>query len=324
MRAYYNEVDHYAAQWLENLAGNRQIASGIVDRRDIRIVDGDDLDRFTQCHFFAGIGVWSYALRLAGWPDDWPIWTGSCPCQPFSGAGKRRGTEDERHLWSVWFDLIRKRRPGIILGEQVASPDGYAWFDDVQADMEGLGYACGAVVTPAAGYGAQHERHRIYWMAYALPARRTEGWSRTGDGQTAGMRSFSKLADACGSRRGPRRGTNANGADWTEQWRTVDASGGFSGLDHARASDTGRTIWNPSPNGGNAQLDRQVAHILLENPQPARLTATGEMQTGFFAGMANGGQLDPEHSRWLMGLPIAWANCAPTETPSSLRKRQNS
>jgi DNA (cytosine-5)-methyltransferase 1 len=169
--AYYNEIDPYAAEWLRNLIKAGVIAPGDVDERSIAYVHPDDIRGYTQCHFFAGIGVWSYALRLAGWPDDRPIWTGSCPCQPFSGAGKRKGFADDRHLWPVWFDLIRERRPDIILGEQVASPDGYAWFDDVQADMEGLDHACGAVVTPAAGYGAPEERHRIYWMANANDAR---------------------------------------------------------------------------------------------------------------------------------------------------------
>jgi DNA (cytosine-5)-methyltransferase 1 len=71
--------------------------------------DQTTLRGFTQCHFFAGIGVWSYALRLAGWPDDRPVWTGSCPCQPFSAAGKGAGFADERHLWPAWHHLIRER-----------------------------------------------------------------------------------------------------------------------------------------------------------------------------------------------------------------------
>ena len=57
----------------------------------------DDIAGYTQCHFFAGIGIWSYALRLAGWPDDRQVWTGSCPCQPFSAAGKGEAFNDERH-----------------------------------------------------------------------------------------------------------------------------------------------------------------------------------------------------------------------------------
>ena len=88
MAAYYNEIDPYAAQWLRNLIEAGQIAPGYVDERDIRDVSPSDLIGFTQHHFFAGVGVWSYALRLAGWPDDEPVMTGSPPCQPFSSAGR--------------------------------------------------------------------------------------------------------------------------------------------------------------------------------------------------------------------------------------------
>jgi DNA (cytosine-5)-methyltransferase 1 len=109
--AYYNEIDKYAAQWLRNLITAGHIAPGEVDERSILDVAPDDLRGFAQCHFFAGIGVWSYALRLAGWPDDRSVWTGSCPCQPFSVAGMGGGFDDERHLWPFWFHLIESRRP---------------------------------------------------------------------------------------------------------------------------------------------------------------------------------------------------------------------
>ncbi|WP_429499140.1 DNA cytosine methyltransferase [Robbsia andropogonis] len=139
----------------------------MVDERSIEDVRPDDVRGFTQCHFFAGIGVWSYALRRAGWPDDRPVWTGSCPCQPFSAAGKGSGFADERHLWPAFHHLIRECRPAIVLGEQVASKDADAWIDLVQTDLEGMDYAFGCVPFPSAGVGAPHIRDRAYWVADA-------------------------------------------------------------------------------------------------------------------------------------------------------------
>lgn len=167
MTAYYNEIDPFAAQWLRNLIAGGHIAPGEVDERSIEDVTPDDLRGFTQCHFFAGIGVWSHSLRLAGWPDDKPVWTGSCPCQPFSAAGKGDGFADERHLWPAFFHLISECRPEHLLGEQVASGNANEWFDLVQADLEGMDYAFGLVPFPSAGIGAPHIRERAYWVAHS-------------------------------------------------------------------------------------------------------------------------------------------------------------
>ena len=164
---YYNEFDPYAAQWLRNLIDAGHLPKGEVDSRSIKDVKASELTGFVQCHFFAGLGGWSHALRLAGWPEDRPVWTGSCPCQPFSAAGAGGGVTDERHLWPTWFNLIRECRPDVIFGEQVEAAINHGWLDLVQADLEGEGYACGAVGIPAGGVGAPHIRQRLWFVADA-------------------------------------------------------------------------------------------------------------------------------------------------------------
>lgn len=163
---YYNEFDLKAAAWLRELIAQNIIALGHVDTRSITEVSPSDLKGYTQCHFFAGIGGWSYALRLSGWPDDKPVWTGSCPCQPFSVAGKGRGTADERHLWPVFAELIKQCKPSTVFGEQVASKAGREWLSGVFTDLEALGYQRAGADLCAAGVGASHIRQRLYWVAH--------------------------------------------------------------------------------------------------------------------------------------------------------------
>jgi DNA (cytosine-5)-methyltransferase 1 len=196
---YYNENDPRLTPWLYELMAAGVIAPGFVDTRSIEDVTPDGLREFKQCHFFAGIGVWSYALRLAGWPDDRHVWTGSCPCQPFSAAGKGAGFDDKRHLWPAWHWLISQCRPRVIFGEQVASNDGLGWLDLVQTDLEVEGYAVGPVDLCAAGVGAPHIRQRLWFVADAEAGRREAG-CRSSDagehGADAVGRSAGGLADA--------------------------------------------------------------------------------------------------------------------------------
>lgn len=167
---YYNEIDNDAANAIEALIAAGELPPGYVDRRSIEDVRPADLAGFVQVHLFAGIGGWPLALRLAGFPADEPIWTGSCPCQPFSAAGKRAGIADERHLWPAMRWLIDKCRPTKLRGEQVASKPAESWFATVRSDLEAMGYAVGAVAFPAAGVGAQFIGDRLYWAADALAA----------------------------------------------------------------------------------------------------------------------------------------------------------
>jgi DNA (cytosine-5)-methyltransferase 1 len=205
LAAYYNEFDPYAAQWLRNLIEAGHIAPGVVDERSIEDVHPNDLRGFTQCHFFAGVGVWSLALRRAGWPDDRPVWTGSCPCQPFSSAGAGAAFADPRHLWPSFAWLIKQQKPPVIFGEQVASKAVEPWIDLIHADLEAMGYAFGAVAFPAAGVGAPHIRDRIYWAGHLA---NSEGFGRERHGWVTERKSSGGIAE-----RGPVNGFWAD-AEW--------------------------------------------------------------------------------------------------------------
>lgn len=177
---YYNEFDPKAAAWIRELINAGAIPPGDVDERSIEDVKPTDLAGYVQCHFFTGIAGWPYALALAGWPSSRPVWTGSCPCQPFSAAGKGAGFNDQRHLWPAWFHLIRECRPAVVFGEQVASKAADPWIDLVQADMEGMGHAFGCVPFSSAGIGAPHIRDRNYWVGDANFSG-LEGWRRAAE-----------------------------------------------------------------------------------------------------------------------------------------------
>jgi DNA (cytosine-5)-methyltransferase 1 len=204
VNALYNEIDPFSAEWLRNLNAAGRIPAGVIDTRDIRTLSAGDLANRKQAHFFAGIGGWPAALRLAGWPDECPVWTGSCPCQPFSTAGKKKGFDDDRHLWPTWFRLIEQCKPPVIFGEQVANKDALQWLDLVSTDLEAAGYSFGAVDLSAAGVGAPHIRQRLYFVAIS------------NDRSTAAqLRPLidSRVADATGDRRREERSLPGRNAE---------------------------------------------------------------------------------------------------------------
>ena len=167
MRAFYNEIDKYPAAWMRNLIEAGEITPGDVDERSIVDLEAWQVAGYERAHFFAGIAGWEFALKLAGWPEEIPVWTGSCPCQPFSAAGQQKGFDDDRHLWPYFRALIGECHPPVVFGEQVASKLGRQWLSGVRADLEALGYAVGAADLCAAGVGAPHIRQRLYWVAYS-------------------------------------------------------------------------------------------------------------------------------------------------------------
>lgn len=204
---FYNDNDPGACHWLRSLIDAELIPTGVVEPRSLTDLGSDDLDGYQQVHLFAGIGGWPAALALAGVPRDAPVWTASCPCQPFSVAGKGAGTADKRHLWPYVGRLVEECRPPVLFGEQVASPAGREWFARVRDDLEAMGYRVGASGLPACSVGAPHRRERMFFGAVS-DGESLRWWpSGAADTQPGGRQLASRRADA----RVPRGAPDADG-----------------------------------------------------------------------------------------------------------------
>lgn len=259
---YVNDNDRNATHWLSKLP----FEFDCIDDRSIVEVQANDVIGYTQCHFFAGIGGWPLALEIAGWPTDACVWTGSCPCQPFSAAGKRKGVEDSRHLWPEFRRLVNECRPATIFGEQVASKDGRDWLATVRTDLEALGYAVGAADLCAAGVGAPHIRQRLYWVAHSASASGPEHEREQGrrprrksgpENITVDRRDSSWLANGGGSRLEERQEQSTR-----QELATVERSG-----DVGRMANSGCERSDPR-SGSRRRLDAGERSESSINDQP--------------------------------------------------------
>ena len=315
---YYNEWDKQLAEWLRNLIQAGLLPEGDVDDRSITEVKGTDLAGYTQCHFFAGIGGWPLALELAGWPATRPVWTGSCPCQPFSNAGRQGGTDDPRHLWPHFRRLIEesKPRPAIVFGEQVASKSGRAWLAGVRTDLEELGYGVGGADLCGASIGSPHIRQRLYWVAdsHGDRAERCESQHREGGRAEQSIQDPVGLADATSEGR-QRRGTG-------EPWLDTQSEEAISGWVRSREPDIGvahaercRLMDSEPHNGEHHAEGRPQRNTPLNERKPSK-------------GRSHEGGVGDTIEQGLEGLP--WASTSghesrwvkeephrPTATPST-------
>ena len=281
---YYNEIEPYAVAWLRNLMAEGLIPAGDIDTRSIEDVRPSDLAGYVQCHFFAGIGGWPLALALAGWPSDRPVWTGSCPCQPFSVAGKGDGAADKRHLWPAWFHLISQCRPSVVFGEQVAAAVGHQWLDGMCADLEGQGYAIGASVLPACAVGATHRRDRLWFVAdtdcSGLETGGREGlYSQRGTRPFASQSFAGAMADADMQRRDGEHTRIWEGPTGRHAGRLPEIAGGCSSSQWHAASSVighdGKSRRSPEPSirllahGLSARVGRLRAYGNAIVPQAA-------------------------------------------------------
>lgn len=293
--AYYNDVDPRVAAWIRELIKAGHIAQGEVDERSIVDVKAEDLQGFTQHHFFAGIGGWPLALRLAGWPDDRPVWTGSCPCPPFSCAGKgqrcpdcegrdviphpyktgvfvcvlcdREWYADGRHLWPEFRRLIEHDHPPAVFGEQVASADGRVWLSGVRVTLEQLGYAVGGADLCAAGIGAPHIRQRLFWVAYSNNRGCQTGSRKGSEGSERQGRNGVSQQRSCDSRLADPDGGNA----WRREQRLQQENGGCAyGM-----ADTERHGGGQTSRGGDRKGELLLGGLIQPAGWPTPKTPTG-------------------------------------------------
>ncbi len=290
---------------LRQMMADGLIAAGDVDERSIVDVQPGDLAGYTRCHFFAGIGGWELALQLADWPADRPVWTGSCPCQPFSSAGRQKGKTDERHLWPEWFRLIRECRPATVFGEQVASAVAHGWLDDVYQGLEAEDYSVGAAVLPACCVGAPHRRDRLWFVAHAKE--RGRGELRGTQGST-GLPDFGGL-DALAHPEGPEReqphhpwgrGSRASGLDSVMANTHRCVSGGLSHQADGAGEEIRLRGGLDATNAGSLVADtfgqRQQGQGALGEPLRAAAGKAGE----------TGGTVDAGAGMWQGGR---WIKC---------------
>ena len=249
MRTYYNDTDPFVCDWLAELMRDGLISGGDIDRRSITDIDPTDLDGYARCHFFAGIGGWDLALQMAGWPDDIEVWTGSCPCQPFSSAGKRLGTDDERHLWPAFSALIAERRPATVFGEQVASSDGRAWLAGVFADLEAMGYRAAGADLCAAGVAAPHRRQRLWWVADTI-------------GESNGGQSRDGVRKASSTSREARKRQRIG----SHHWAGGGDSGGLGNTNRAGFREH-RGAVAVGPKQSSPELRGGIGHVRCEEPE---------------------------------------------------------
>ena len=183
--------------------GGFALAASWAGYQTVGFCEIEDYPRRILSKRFAGVPIHRDVRELDG--EQYrgvSLITGGYPCQPFSHAGKRKGTEDDRHLWPEMFRIIAQARPAWVLAENVAGHITMG-LDEVLADLESEGYSGRTLVVPACAKNALHRRDRCWIIARNVEHTNCERWGETREpkGRSRASRSSTAMAHS-GSGRG--------------------------------------------------------------------------------------------------------------------------
>jgi DNA (cytosine-5)-methyltransferase 1 len=272
---------------------------------------------FKHASLFSGIGGFDLAAQQMGWENVfhcewnpfcqqvlkyyWPnsesftditktdftkyantidILTGGFPCQPYSVAGKRKGKEDERHLWPEMLRAIREIQPTWVVGENVSGIinwNGGMVFEEVQADLEAAGYEVQSFVLPACGVDAPHRRDRVWFVAHANHKRSSTGFGEV-QSKNGKISQWNNNAQFGNAGAGIVKNTNSSGGKKPKQQQPnlPTKSGGCNTETFTNAASNRR-----ERNGQGFEIEKGL------QPRPE---SAGELERGF-EGLCNTGNV---------------------------------
>lgn len=201
------------------------------------------------------------------------VLSGGFPCQPYSMAGKRKGKEDDRHLWPEMLRCIKEVQPRWVLGENVfglINWSGGLVFHEVQADLEAAGYEVWPYVLPACGINAPHRRDRVWFVAHAIDDRHRDNarQSRETDGIPSAIREA--LQSRHIDRADPRITSDTKGNGDRRELSGLESADGSQrqseehGEDNSESGNYGE-IWNVTD---SERIGSRTLHIDIQKREP--------------------------------------------------------